>query len=70
MGGRAGPDVIEIWGDWAQDYARTGALLDLRPYVERDFTAADIADFFPSAWEAATVKHGPFAVRCSASPAT
>lgn len=56
-----GPDVIETWGDWAQDYARAGALLDLRPYVERDFTAADINDFFPTAWEAATVMHGPFA---------
>ena len=56
-----GPDVIELWGDWAQDYARSGALLDLRPYVERDFTAEDIADFFPTAWEAATVRFGPAA---------
>ncbi len=56
-----GPDVIELWGDWAQDYARAGTLLDLRPYVERDFTAEDIADFFPAAWEAATVRFGPSA---------
>lgn len=53
-----GPDVTEIWGDWAQEYARAGVLMDLRPYVERDFTDEDIADFYPVAWDAATLKFG------------
>lgn len=53
-----GPDVIEIWGDWAQDYARAGVLMDLRRYVERDFTQEDIADFYPVAWNASFLQHG------------
>ena len=53
-----GPDVTEIWGDFAQDYARAGVLLDLRRYVERDFTQQDIADFYPVAWEASFLHHG------------
>jgi len=53
-----GPDVSEMWGDWAQDYARAGALLDLRPYVARDFSADDIADFYPVAWDASFLKFG------------
>src|SRR5690606_15164974 len=53
-----GPDVSEMWGDWAQDYARAGALLDLRPYVARDFTAQEIADFYPVAWDASFLKVG------------
>ncbi len=54
-----GPDITEIWGDWAQDYARAGVLMDLRPFIERDFTAEEIADFFPVAWEASYLKYGP-----------
>lgn len=53
-----GPDITEIWGDWAQDYARAGVLLDLRRYVDRDFTEEDINDFWPSAWAASYLHHG------------
>lgn len=53
-----GPDVTEIWGDFAQDYARAGVLLDLRRYVERDFTQEEIADFYPVAWQASYLHHG------------
>lgn len=56
-----GPDVVEVWGPFAQDFARAGALLDLRPYVERDFTQEEIADFWPAMWEAAHVRYGEFA---------
>lgn len=56
-----GPDVTEIWGEWAQDYARAGVLLDLRPYVERDFTPEDIADFWPASWEASMLRYGEHA---------
>ena len=55
-----GPDITEIWGDWAQSYARAGVLLDLRPYIERDFTAEDRADFWPVSWEASFVPEGPY----------
>lgn len=53
-----GPDVIELWGDFAQDYARAGVLMDLRRYVERDFSAEEIADFYPVAWQASFLQHG------------
>ncbi|HEX6972566.1 MAG TPA: sugar ABC transporter substrate-binding protein [Limnochordia bacterium] len=52
-----GPDVTEIWGDWAQDYARAGVLLDLRPFVQRDFTRQDVTDFFPAAWQASHLRY-------------
>src|SRR5690606_31435588 len=55
------PDVVEFWGSFGQQLARNGWLLDLRPYVERDMTEEDIADFFPAAWEGTFVQHGPHA---------
>src|SRR5690606_26020551 len=33
-------------------------LMDLRPFVARDFTAQDIADFYPVAWDASFLKVG------------
>ncbi len=54
-----GPDVTEMWGDDAQALARSGALLDLRAFVRRDFTRDDINDFFPVAWDASFLKYGP-----------
>src|SRR5690606_8295701 len=53
-----GPDVTEVFGDWGQAYARAGVLLDLRPYVERDFTQEDILDFWPIAWQTSFVNSG------------
>lgn len=53
------PDVTEFWGTFAQELARPGFLLDLRPLIERDFTEEDIADFYPPQWENATVQFGP-----------
>lgn len=53
------PDVTEFWGNLAQELARPGLLLDLRPYVERDFTEEDIADIYPPHWDNSTVHVGP-----------
>lgn len=58
MGAGVAPDVTECWGDFAQYLARSGALLDLRPFVQRDMTRADIADFFPPSWETSILQFG------------
>jgi multiple sugar transport system substrate-binding protein len=58
MLGGVGPDVTEVFGDFAQRLAGAGLLLDLRPFVKRDFGAQEIADFWPPAWDASFVKFG------------
>lgn len=54
-----GPDVFEMWGRQARDWAEQGMLLDLAGYVERDFTKEDLEDFFPPSWEAGILDWGP-----------
>lgn len=54
-----GPDVFEMWGGDAKNLADNGFLLDLNPYVARDFTEEDINDFFPVSWQASEVLTGP-----------
>lgn len=54
------PDVTEFWGTTAQELGRQGLLLDLRPYVKRDYTQADIADIYPPQWQNSTVQVGPY----------
>ena len=54
-----GPDVTEMWGATAKDLADNGFLLDLRPFVERDFTEEDLNDFFPVSWAAGELVYGP-----------
>lgn len=53
------PDVFEMWGRQARDWGEQGFLMDLAPYVERDFTEDDVADFFPISWEAGILDLGP-----------
>jgi multiple sugar transport system substrate-binding protein len=55
-----GPDVTEAYGERAEQWARQGLLLDLRPYVKRDFSPQDIADFWPPAWNASFTKFGQY----------
>lgn len=55
------PDVFEMWGYFANNWGDQGMLLDLNPYVERDFSADVIADFYPGQWEAAVQVGGPYA---------
>lgn len=52
------PDIFETWGWRPVDWANSGLLLDLRPYVQRDLTAEDIKDFFPGDWEACFLRFG------------
>lgn len=60
-----GPDVSEMYGAFAANWCAAGFLLDLAPYVERDFTADDINDFFPGQWERSVVQLGERAgMRC------
>jgi|LSQX01.2.fsa_nt_gb multiple sugar transport system substrate-binding protein len=53
------PDVFEMWGRQARDWGENGFLLDLAPYVARDFTQEEIDDFFPISWEASILNLGP-----------
>jgi multiple sugar transport system substrate-binding protein len=55
-----GPDVSHVCCDWGQDWARSGVLLDLRPYVKRDFKQRDQRDFWPIAWDASFVSTGTY----------
>ncbi len=52
------PDVTEMFSTFSQDWAEAGILLDLRPYIERDLTAEDMADLYPPIWDAGTLYHG------------
>lgn len=52
------PDVFEMWGDFAVNWAEIGALLDLQPYVERDFHADYINGFYPGQWDATVLVSG------------
>lgn len=54
-----GPDVMEMWGATAKDLADNGFLLDLNPYIERDWTDEDLNDFFPASWAAGRLISGP-----------
>lgn len=54
-----GPDIIEMWGAEARDWGEQGVLLDLNPYVNRDFTKEDRNDFFPISWQVGVVNYGP-----------
>jgi len=44
------PDVFDGGGWWMPLLAERGQLLDLQPYVERDFSAETVADFSPILW--------------------
>ena len=44
------PDIMRTWGPFHVVWAQNGLLLDLAPYVARDLTSDEIADFFPPTW--------------------
>jgi len=54
------PDIFEMWGDFAMNWAQSGMLLDLRPYVERDMDEIDLEDIFPGDWDACFIKFGEY----------
>jgi multiple sugar transport system substrate-binding protein len=53
------PDVFEFWSPFNQQLRQRGLLLNLTPYTKTDFTAQDIADFYPSVWETSFTRVGP-----------
>ncbi len=53
------PDVLEIYGAFARDWAERGMLLDLAPYVKRDLSSAQLRDFFPHLYQAGILNYGP-----------
>jgi len=53
------PDAFEFWSPFNQQLRQRGLLLNLTPYMQRDFTAEDIADFFPTVWETSFTRIGP-----------
>jgi len=53
------PDVFEFWGAFGRQLEQRGLLLNLTPYVERDFTQEEIADFYPAVWESSFTRFGP-----------
>lgn len=55
------PDVFEMWGQFANDWADKGMLMDLDPFVKRDFSEREIKDFYPGQWQATLHPGGPHA---------
>lgn len=53
------PDIFAESGADLRTLADMGALYDLAPFVERDFSAEEIADFFPPVWNASRLEYGP-----------
>lgn len=52
------PDIFAESGADLRTLADLDALYDLAPLVERDFSAAEISDFFPPVWNASRLDHG------------
>ncbi|MGI6209667.1 MAG: extracellular solute-binding protein [Anaerolineae bacterium] len=50
------PDVTTGWGPIFRVWAEKGQLLDLQPFVDRDFTAERIADFHEFQWNGMVAK--------------
>lgn len=57
MAGTA-PDVFEFWSPFNQQLRQRDLLLNLTPYMQRDFTEEEIADFYPAVWEASFTRFG------------
>jgi len=45
------PDIITGWGPIFRKWAEKGQLLDLQPFVDRDMTAEQLADFHKWQWD-------------------
>ena len=52
------PDILDTWTSRATPYIDAGQILDLKPLVDRDFTADSLADFFPWVLAAQTLPNG------------
>ncbi|HET7560604.1 MAG TPA: extracellular solute-binding protein [Limnochordia bacterium] len=61
MAAGSAPDIFEMWGAFGYAWGQSGSLLDLNPFVKRDYTQADIQNFYPPQWDAGIVRYGPHA---------
>ena len=52
------PDIIDTWTSRATPYIDADQILDLKPLVDRDFSADALADFYPWVLEAQTLESG------------
>src|SRR5579883_3092240 len=44
------PDVFDMWGDIIPPFVEKGQVEDVQPYVNRDYKAADLQDFYEWQW--------------------
>jgi len=44
------PDVFDMWGDIMPPFVERGQVEDVQSYVNRDYKAADLADFYDWQW--------------------
>jgi multiple sugar transport system substrate-binding protein len=44
------PDIFDTWLDYVRGYAERGLILDVNPFVERDLSPEEVADFHPWQW--------------------
>lgn len=51
MAANAAPDIFEAWGNIIYQWTGRDLVLDLQPYVDRDLTDEEIADFTAFQWE-------------------
>lgn len=58
MAGGVGPDVLTWWTDYLRSWGELGFLVDLGPYMDRDFTADDLDDFNPGQLQEFTLPNG------------
>jgi ABC-type glycerol-3-phosphate transport system substrate-binding protein len=52
MAGGTAPDVVTWWTDTLQGWGESGLIIDLDPFVKRDLSEADLADFNPGQMKA------------------
>ncbi len=45
------PDVFDTWRDDVVKYADRGQVLDIEPFVQRDLSVDDVADYFTWQWQ-------------------
>jgi len=53
-----GPDVVAWWTDHLRGWGESGLLIDLGPYMDRDFTREDFDDFNPGQMREFTLPSG------------
>jgi multiple sugar transport system substrate-binding protein len=45
------PDVFDMWGDIMPPFVERNQVVDVQPLANKDYTAADLQDFYPWQWK-------------------